>query len=79
MVKNQWAMIMEMMENFPKFIGSNINFDSWGQADWANWLEKLRQLSPNTDNIDFNEMQAAFMVRKQLDYIRSNHFHRISL
>merc|ERR1739838_536570 len=61
MVKKQWAMIMEMMENFPKFIGSNIDFEKWGQADWANWLEKLRQLSPNTDNIDFNEMQAAFM------------------
>ena len=78
MVKSQWAMIMEMMENFPKFIGSNIDFEKWGMADWANWLEKLRQLSPNTDNIDFNEMQTAFMVRKQWDYIRDNHFHRTS-
>ena len=55
---------MEMMENFPKFMGSNIDFDSWSDADWGEWLEKLRQLSPETDKIDFNEMQAAFTVNK---------------
>ena len=55
---------MEMMENFPKFMGQNIDFDSWTDGDWGEWLEKLRQLSPETDKIDFNEMQAAFTVNK---------------
>ena len=55
---------MEMMESFPKFMGQNIDFDSWTDGDWGEWLEKLIQLSPETDKIDFNEMQAAFTVNK---------------
>merc|ERR1712241_856511 len=58
LVNENWGMILQWGESFPKFFADNFNFES--PEEFQSWIANLINLATNPAALDANEVLAAF-------------------